>query len=127
MLSSRVARGLAPLVLGVPCVAAVAIYGELSVEALFAVTATGAALAVLGLALRAGEASAPLDGGGRRWLIWVTAALSWELVTLVSTLPTLSDLGDVVLRHPPARAAATVAWLVAGAWLLSRPVRGEEG
>jgi hypothetical protein len=36
-------------------------------------------------------------------------------------LPTLSDLADPALAHPPLRAAATVGWLAVGAWLLSRP------
>ena len=48
--------------------------------------------------------------------------VAWELLTLLDDdLPTVSDLADLVLAHPPVRAAATLAWMIAGAWLLTRP------
>jgi hypothetical protein len=36
-------------------------------------------------------------------------------------LPTLSDLADPALASPALRGAATLCWLAAGAWLLTRP------
>jgi hypothetical protein len=54
--------------------------------------------------------------------------MSWELVTLADdNLPTFSCLADPVLAHPAARGVATLVWLGAGAWLLSRPHRPREG
>ncbi len=113
---------LAPLIAGVPCVAAVVTYGELSTAALIAVGATGALLAGVGLLRRVGEAAPPVARSHLPWLIWLTAAVAWELLTLVNAdLPTLSDLADPILAVPTLRGAATVAWLAAGAWLLARP------
>lgn len=109
---------------GVACVAVVAVYGELSVQALIAVTATGVVLTVVGLARRAGEAAGSVGRAARPWWAWLLAALAWELATLhVDRLPTLSDLMDPVLAHPVPRGAATVGWLAVGAWLLARPAR----
>lgn len=119
MLLSR--RRVASVAAVTPAVAAVTVYGELSTEALVAVGVTGAAVATVGLARRAGEAAPPVGRSGLPWLVWAAAAVSWELVTLVhDSLYTLSDIADPVLAHPPLRAAATVAWLLAGAWLLDR-------
>jgi hypothetical protein len=36
-------------------------------------------------------------------------------------LPTLSDLADPLLASPVPRGVATLVWLVAGAWLATRP------
>jgi hypothetical protein len=111
--------------LGVPCVAVVAIHGELSTAALLAVAFTGVALASVGLVRRAGEAAPPVGRRGLPWLAWLAAAATWELLTLAADgLPTLSDLLDPVLAHPVPRAAATAAWLAGGAWLLACPGRG---
>lgn len=122
MLSSHWAWRLAPLALSAPCVAAVIVYGELSTGALVAVGTTGAVLAAVGLGRRAGEAAPPVGWRGLPWLIWLAAAVAWELLTLVDDdLPTLSDLLDPVLARPALRGAATLGWLAAGAWLLARP------
>ena len=127
MLSSRSARRLTPLAFGVPCVAAVMICGELSTGALIAVGTTGAVLAGVGLARRAGEAAPPVGRRGWPWLVWLAAAVTWEVVTLVDgDLPTLSDLADPVLARPEVRGVATIGWLLAGAWLLARPRHGDE-
>jgi hypothetical protein len=81
-------------------------------------------VAVVGLARRAGEAALPVGRRGLPWLGWLAAGVAWELLALLDDdVPTLSDLADPVLAHPPVRAAATVAWLIAGAWLLARPGR----
>jgi hypothetical protein len=113
---------LALLSVGLGCVAAVTVYGELSTGALVAVAGTGALLTGLGLARRAGEAAPGVDGPALPWLVWALAAATWEVVTLVDDrLPTLSDLADPALAHPPLRAAATVGWLAVGVWLLARP------
>ncbi len=70
--------------LGVPCVAVVAIHGELSTAALLAVAVTGVALASVGLVRRAGEAAPPVGRRGLPWLAWLAAAGSWELLTLAA-------------------------------------------
>ena len=115
-------RWLTSLAVGVPCVAAVLVFGELSTGALLAVGSTGVLVAVVGLARRAGEAALPVGRRGLPWLAWLAAGVTWELFTLLDDdLPTVSDLADLVLAHPPVRAAATLAWLIAGAWLLTRP------
>jgi hypothetical protein len=104
------------------CVAAVMIGGELSLAALLAVAAAGAVVAGVGLVRRSGEAAPPVGRRGLPWLVWATAAVSWELVALADDdLPTLSDLADPALAHPALRGAATLCWLAAGAWLLARP------
>ena len=122
MVSSRTTRRLVLLTLGVPCVAAVMICGELSTGALIAVGTTGAVLAGIGLARRAGEAAPPVGRRGWPWLAWLAAAVTWEVLTLVDgDLPTLSDLMDPVLARPELRGVATIGWLMAGAWLLARP------
>lgn len=126
MASSRAVRWTALLVLGPPCVAVVVAWGELSTEALVAVAVTGAVLAGVGLAQRAGEAAPAVGRRGLPWLVWAAAALAWELLTLAhDALPTLSDLLDPVLAVPVVRGVATAAWLAAGAWLLARPHREE--
>ena len=57
----------------------------------------------------------------------LAVGLAWEVVTLFADgLPTLSDLADPVLAQPAARAAATVGWLLVGAWLLARPTPSPE-
>jgi hypothetical protein len=120
--ASRWVRGLAFLGVAVPCVAAVSFYGELSTGALLAVGGAGALLAVVGLAGRAGEGAPPVGRRGLPWLGWLAAAMAWEFVTLLDDgLPTLSDMADPVLASPPVRGAATVGWLVVGAWLIARP------
>ena len=127
MVSSHWAGRLTPLVFGVPCVAAVMICGELSTGALIAVGTTGAVLAGVGLARRAGEAAPPVGRRGWPWLVWLAAAVTWEVLTLFDgDLPTLSDLADPVLARPGLRGAATVGWLMAGAWLLARPCHRDE-
>jgi hypothetical protein len=119
---SACTRWLAFLAVGLSCVAAVVVFGELSTGALLAVGGTGVLVAVVGLARRAGEAAPPVGRAGLPWLVWLAAAAAWELLTLLDDdLPAVSDLADVVLAHPPVRATATVAWLIAGAWLLTRP------
>lgn len=126
-MASRWVRRLAFLGVAVPCVAAVLVFGELSVGALLAVGVAGALIAVVGLAVRAGEAALPVGRRGLPWLGWLAAALAWEFVTLFEDgLPTLSDLADPVLASPPVRGAATVGWLVIGGWLLARPRRRPE-
>ncbi|SNS17037.1 hypothetical protein SAMN06893096_102331 [Geodermatophilus pulveris] len=102
----------------------VAVSGQLSAGALVAVAAAGAAVTATGLARRAGAGAPPVGRRGLPWLVWLAAALGWELVTLADAdLPTLSDLADPVLAVPLVRGAATLAWLAAGAWLLTRPRR----
>ena len=128
-MTSHGACRLTPLAFGVSCVAAVMICGELSTGALIAVGTTGAALAGVGLARRAGAAPPPVRRRGWPWLVWLAAPVTWEVLTLVDgDLPTLSDLADPVLAHRALRGAATVSGLMAGAWLLARPrPRDESG
>jgi hypothetical protein len=106
----------------VACSVAVGVWGELSLGAHVVVGTAGALVVGLGLARRSGEA-APLVG--RRawpWLGGLAAALAYELVALgADGLPTVSDLADPVLARPALRAAATLAWLAGGAWLVTRP------
>jgi hypothetical protein len=86
-----------------------------------AVGGTGVLFAVVGLAGRAGAAAPPVGRRGLPWLGWLAAVVGWEVLTLLDDdLPTLSDLADPVLAHPPVPGAATVGSLVAGAWLLAR-------
>ena len=104
------------------CVIAVAAGGELSLGALLAVGTAGAIVAGAGLVRRSGETAPPVGRRGLPWLGWGTAAVSWELVMLADDdLPTFSDVADPALAHPALRAAATLCWLAAGAWLLARP------
>jgi hypothetical protein len=118
---------LASAVVAVSCVAAVTVFGELSPQALLAVGGTGLLVAGIGLAVRAGGAAPPVGRRGAAWLVWLAAALAWEVLTLAHDgLPTVSDLTDPLLAHPVPRGAATVGWLLAGAWLLSRPRRPRE-
>ena len=127
MVSSRSARRLTWPAVAVPCVAAVVVSGELSTGALLAVGGTGVLVAVVGLAGRAGRTAPPVGRRGLPWVGWLAAVVAWEVVTLLDDdLPTLSDLADVLLAHPLARGAATVGWLVAGAWLVARPGRAAE-
>jgi hypothetical protein len=101
-------------------------YGELSRPALAAVLAAGCGVGAIGLVRRAGSA-APAVGraGAAPWLTWVAVVAAWESYSrfLDRDVPTLSDLLDPVLAHRALRAAATVAWFAAGAWLASRPSR----
>ncbi len=128
MVSSRCADRCALLPMGTACVAVVAVYGELSAQALVAVACTGAVLSAVALVRQAGAAADPVGRSGLPWLVWLVAALAWELLTLtVSGLPTLSDLMDPALAHPALRGAATVGWLAAGAWLVGRPARSVPG
>jgi hypothetical protein len=104
------------------CVAAVMAWGELSLGALLAVATAGTIIAGAGLVRRSGGAAPPVGRRGLPWLVWATAAVSWEFVALADDdLPTLSDLADPALAHPALRGAATLCWLAAGAWLLARP------
>ena len=121
MRCSRSARRLTCAAAAVSCAAVVAVAGELSTGALLAVAAAGAVVAAAGLARRAGAAAAPVGRRGLPWLGWLGAAVAWELVTLADDdLPTLSDLADPVLASPVLRGGATLAWLAAGAWLVTR-------
>ena len=109
------------------CVLAVTLFGELSTGALLVVGGTGLLVATAGLARRAGEAAPVVGRRGLPWLVYLAAGLAWEVVTLVDDgLPTVSDLADPLLASPAARAAATVGWLVLGAWLVTRPARRPE-
>jgi hypothetical protein len=120
--ASRRPHRLALSTVALACVTTVTVYGELSIGAFVAVAGTGTLMTGLALARRAGEATPAVDRRGLPWLAWVVAAAVWEVVTLVDDrLPTLSDLADPALARPPVRAAATVAWLALGAWLLTRP------
>ena len=122
MTFSACTRRLTSLAVGLCCVFAVLVFGELSTGALLVVGGTGLLVAVVGLAQRAGQAAEPVGRRGLPWLGWLAAGVAWELLALLDDdLPTVSDLADLVLGHPPVRAAATVAWLIAGAWLLTRP------
>jgi hypothetical protein len=113
---------LALLSVGLGCVAAVTVYGELSTGALVAVAGTGGVADRPRSRAARGRGGAGVDGSALPWLVWALAAATWEVVTLVDDrLPTLSDLADPALAHPPLRAAATVGWLAVGAWLLARP------
>jgi hypothetical protein len=104
------------------CVAAVAAWGELTLGALLAVGTAGAIVTGTGLVRRSGVTAPPVGRRGLPWLVWVLAAVSWELVTLADDdLPALSELADPALAHPALRGAATLCWLAAGAWLLARP------
>ncbi|UOY02375.1 hypothetical protein [Blastococcus sp. PRF04-17] len=108
--------------LALPCAVAVASFGELSGGALLVVAATGLLVAGTGVAARAGEVAPAVGRRGLPWAAWLVAAAGWELVTLLhDDLPSVSDLADPLLSHPAARATATVLWLAAGAWLVTRP------
>jgi hypothetical protein len=122
MRSFPLAPRLTAAAVAVPCVAAVVVWGELSLGALLAVVTAGVIVVGLGLARRAGEAAPPVGRRGVPWLGWLTAAVAWELVTVADDdVPTVSDLADPLLAHPVLRGAATLVWLAAGAWLLARP------
>jgi hypothetical protein len=122
MRCSRSALRLTCAAAAVGCAAAVAVAGELSAGALLAVAAAGAVVTAAALARRAGAGTAPVGRRGLPWLAWLGAAVAWELVTLADAdLPTLSDLADPVLAPPVLRGGATLAWLAAGAWLVTRP------
>jgi hypothetical protein len=109
----------------VPCVVAVAVWGELSTGALVAVLTAGAVVVGLALARRSGEAAPRVGWRAVGWLACLVVVLAWELVALSSdTVPTYSDLADPVLAVPPARGAATLGWLAGGGWLLARPGGG---
>jgi hypothetical protein len=104
------------------CVGAVMAWGELSLGALLAVGTVGTIVVGLGLVRRCGEAAPPVGRQGLPWLVWGTAAASWELIMLVDDdMPSLSDLADPALAHPALRGTATLCWLAAGAWLLAGP------
>jgi hypothetical protein len=122
VVSSQRIRRFAFLVPALACVASVVAFGELSIGALVAVAGTGVLVTLVGLRGRAGAAAPRVGRRALPWAAWLGAAVSWELVALFEgDVPTVSDLADPVLAHPPARGAATVGWLVAGAWLLARP------
>jgi hypothetical protein len=122
VLSFPGARRLTYATVAVSCIAAVTVFGELSPQALIAVGGAGLLVVVAGLAVRAGGAARPVGRRGLAWLVWLAAASAWELVALAhDDLPTVSDLADPLLAHPAARAAATLGWLAAGAWLIARP------
>ncbi len=107
------------------CATVVAVSGELSTGALLAVAVAGAAVVGVGLARRAGAGAPPVGRRGLPWLGLLVAGLAAEAVALLDDdLPTLSDVADPLLAHPVARAAATVAWLTSGAWLVTRPGAG---
>ncbi len=126
-MSSRCAERCALLLMAAACVAVVAVvavYGELSAQALVAVAGAGVVLSAVGLVRSTGAAADPVGWSGLPWLVWLMAALAWELLTLTAGgLPTLSDLMDPALAHPTLRGAATAGWLAAGAWLVTRPAR----
>ncbi|MGY1737230.1 hypothetical protein [Geodermatophilus sp. SYSU D00684] len=115
-------RQVAAVVVAAGCTAAVPVSGELSTGALLAVGGTGLLATAAGLAARAGAAAPRVGRRALPWLAWLAAALAWEAAALLDgDLPALSDLADPLLAHPAARAAATLGWLAAGAWLLTRP------
>ena len=106
----------------VACVAAVGAGGEFSTAALIAVLTTGGLLGFRGLSRRAGRAAPRVGRRALPWLFWLGALLAWESTALAhEALPTVSDLLDPVLREPLPRATATVGWLAAGVWLVTRP------
>jgi hypothetical protein len=110
--------------LAVPCAAVVAAFGELSAGALVAVVVSGLLITAVGLAARAGEGAPAVGRRGLPWAVWLVAAVVWEVITLMDDdLPTVSDRADPLLAHPLARGAATLVWLAAGAWLVTRPAR----
>ncbi|MGY1780686.1 hypothetical protein [Geodermatophilus sp. SYSU D01036] len=115
-------RRVTAVVVAAGCTAAVPVSGELSTGALLAVGGTGLLATAAGLAARAGAAAPQVGRRALPWLAWLAAALAWEAAALLDgDLPALSDLADPLLAHPAARAAATLGWLAAGAWLLTRP------
>jgi hypothetical protein len=115
-------RWVTSLAVGLSCVVAVLVFGELSTGALLAVGGTGVLVAVVGLVRRAGAAAPSVGRRALPWLGLLAAGVAWELLSLLDDdLTTVSDLADLVLAHPAVRAAATLAWLLAGAWLLTRP------
>ena len=68
---------------------------------------------------------------GTRWCIaaWIgllVAAVTWELIALFSSPreehPTLSSIGDDIMRTHPGRAATFAVWLLVGWLLFVRPV-----
>ena len=119
---SRRRRRLTRVAAAVACAAAVAVSGELSVGALVAVAAAGLLVAGVGLARRAGAGAPGVGRRGLPWLGWLAAAVVWEVATLAADdLPTLSDLADPLLASPVPRGVATLGWLAAGAWLVTRP------
>jgi hypothetical protein len=120
---SLLARGGAAAVVA-SCAVAVAVWGELSLGALVAVGTAGSLVVAVGLARRSGEAAPAVGRRALPWLVGLAAVASWEVTALLSDdLPTVSDLADPALAHPVLRAAATVAWLAGGAWLVARPHR----
>ncbi|GAB3197707.1 hypothetical protein GCM10027261_23640 [Geodermatophilus arenarius] len=120
-------RRVAAVVVAAGCTAAVPVSGELSPGALLAVGGTGLLATAAGLAAHAGAGAPRVGRRALPWLAWLAAALAWEAVTLLDgDLPALSDLADPLLAHPAARAAATLGWLAAGAWLLTRPAAPPE-
>lgn len=124
MIPSPCVRRSAWASLGSVCLGTVVVFGELSVEALVAVSATGVIVLSVALIRRAGEAAEPVGRRGLPWVAWLAAALAWELLALADDARrTLSDVMDPVLAHPVPRGAATAVWLAAGAWLLARPAR----
>jgi hypothetical protein len=68
---SACTRWLTSLAVGLPCVASVIVFGELSTGALLAVGGTGVLVAVVGLARRAGEAALPVGRRGLPWVGWL--------------------------------------------------------
>ena len=122
MTSSHFLRRVTVAAGGTSCVGAVMAWGELSLGALLAVGTVGTIIVGLGLVRRCGETAPPVGRQGLPWVVWGTAAVSWELIMLVDDdMPTLSDLADPGLAHPALRGTATLCWLAAGAWLLARP------
>jgi hypothetical protein len=120
--SAQFLRGATVATGAMSCVAAVMVWGELSLGALLAVGAAGTTVVVLGLVRRSGEAARPVGFRGLPWLVWTASAVAWELIALADDdLPTVSDLADPLLAHPALRGAATLCWLAAGVWLLARP------
>ena len=110
---------------GVLCAVVVGAYGELSWQAFVAVAATGLLVAALAVLRRAGAGAPPVGRRGLGWATWLVVAAAVEATTLAHPdLPTLSDLADPLLADGPVRAAATLVWLAAGAWLLTRPATG---
>ena len=114
-------------VAAIPVAATVGTYGELTPEAFVAVLLAGSALSAVALRRRSGSGAERAPRAALAWLVWLVAVGVWELNTVLheSRLPTLSDLMDPILAHPLIRAAATVAWFLAGIWLLARPAAPE--
>ncbi|MGY1739651.1 MULTISPECIES: DUF6186 family protein [unclassified Blastococcus] len=85
-------------------------------------TTVGTLVTGIGLLRRTGAGS-PAEGRlPRTWLLLGAALAVFEAVALLrEDVPTLSDIADPALAVSSVRAAATLLWCAAGAWLVTRP------